>query len=49
MESVGLTSVNCVNVQSEKIFDLIEHALVGISPFNGYYREETFSLEFKKF
>ncbi|MDR3274986.1 MAG: hypothetical protein LBS81_03255 [Endomicrobium sp.] len=36
----GLTFVNCVNVQSEKIFDLREHALVGISPFNGSYTED---------
>jgi cyclo(L-tyrosyl-L-tyrosyl) synthase len=34
-----LVSVNCVNLESERIFLSKEHALVGTSPFNSYYEE----------
>jgi cyclo(L-tyrosyl-L-tyrosyl) synthase len=36
----NLASVKFVNLESEKIFNLREHALLGISPFNSYYSEE---------
>jgi cyclo(L-tyrosyl-L-tyrosyl) synthase len=32
--------LNFANSESEKIFVLKEHALIGISPFNSYYSEE---------
>ncbi|MDR1243890.1 MAG: tRNA-dependent cyclodipeptide synthase [Endomicrobium sp.] len=36
----NVTSIKFVNSESEKIFNLKEHALFGISPFNSYYSED---------
>lgn len=40
MSEKNVASVRFVNSKSEKIFNLKEHALIGISPFNSYYSEE---------
>ncbi|MDR1522845.1 MAG: tRNA-dependent cyclodipeptide synthase [Endomicrobium sp.] len=40
MSEKNVASVKFVNSKSEKIFNLKEHALIGISPFNSYYSEE---------
>jgi cyclo(L-tyrosyl-L-tyrosyl) synthase len=37
---MGSPVVDFVNSESEKLFSLKEHALIGISPFNSYYNEE---------
>jgi hypothetical protein len=34
--------LNFVNSESEELFLLKEHSLIGISPFNSYYSEENF-------
>jgi cyclo(L-tyrosyl-L-tyrosyl) synthase len=36
----GKAILNFVNSESEELFLLKEHALIGISPFNSYYSEE---------
>jgi hypothetical protein len=38
-DSVCSASIKCLNSKSEDIFLRKEHALIGISPFNGYYIE----------
>jgi cyclo(L-tyrosyl-L-tyrosyl) synthase len=34
-------SIDFVNALSKKLFDLKNHALIGVSPFNSYFSEET--------
>jgi cyclo(L-tyrosyl-L-tyrosyl) synthase len=36
----NVSSINFVNDLSKNLFDLKEHALIGVSPFNSYYSED---------
>jgi cyclo(L-tyrosyl-L-tyrosyl) synthase len=41
MENVSEpATIECFNATSEQLFDLKEHALLGISPFNSYYVQD---------